>query len=85
MPARNEYYTSFDRGTITLFYGGSIVQYDLTLGFASSTSKELTLLADKAKKIAPGSRKITTRLDDQASTALQKKRAKYARFFPTDA
>lgn len=36
-------------------YGGGLVQYDLTLGFASSTGTELTVLAVKADRITPGS------------------------------
>jgi F0F1-type ATP synthase epsilon subunit len=85
MPERNEYYASFDRGTITLSYGSSILQYDLALGFASYAGTELTVLAGKAKKIAPPSRKIPARPDDQGSAEPQKKRAKYAPFFPRDA
>ena len=32
-----EYYASFDCGTITASYGDDIIQYDLNLGFVSST------------------------------------------------
>jgi F0F1-type ATP synthase epsilon subunit len=73
MSERREYYTSFDRGTITLTYGTSIVQYDLNLGFASSTRTELIVLADKAKRITPEFGKTVARTGDQDSGPPKKK------------
>lgn len=80
-----EYYASFDRGTITASYGDDIIQYDLNLGFVSSTGAELTVLSAKAKKISPQSSKVSVGQDQQNSAATQKKKTKYAHSFPTDA
>jgi F0F1-type ATP synthase epsilon subunit len=80
-----EYYASFDRGTITASYGDDIIQYDLNLGFVSSTGDELTVLSAKAKKITPQSSKVSVGQDQQNSAASLKKKTKYAHSFPTDA
>ena len=84
MSQRKEYYTSFDRGTLTVSYGGSVVQYDLTLGFASATGTELTVLAVKADRVIPGSSKASTGPDQQNLAARQKRKTKYAHFLSTD-
>jgi F0F1-type ATP synthase epsilon subunit len=77
MCQRKEFFASFDRGTITVSYGGNVVQYHLNLGFASSTGTELTVLAAKAKKVTPESGTV--------SVGCQKKKIKYADSFSTDA
>jgi F0F1-type ATP synthase epsilon subunit len=77
MCGRKEYYASFDRGTITVFYGGEVVEHDVTLGFASSTGIDLTVLAAKAKKV--------TRESGTVSVGGRKKKIKYPDSFATDA
>jgi F0F1-type ATP synthase epsilon subunit len=77
MCGRKEYYASFDRGKITGSYAGDVVEYDLTLGFASSSGAELTVLAAKAEKVTPESGTV--------SVGGRKKKIKYADSFPTDA
>ncbi len=79
-----EYYASFDRGTITASYGDDVVQYDLNLGFASSTGTGLTVLSAKAKKIAWQSSRVSVGRDQQNSAALQKKKAKHSHSYPAD-